>query len=340
MKNYKINSAILFIAILFLGVSCANNPVEPKPEKNTNLKSQKLAQEVFKNGKLKNILKMISAKEVKRSLDSNILIIDLRRPKDFASGHINNSVNLKMSELADYAQVRGLQMYDKVIMVCYTGQSASYSTGILQMLGHKNLYVLKWGMCSWNKKFNKRWLKNLSDLGEPELTSVDFKKNESTELPLIKSKKNSGKEILQLRARMLLKEGFGKATVNANFLIANIKKSYIICYQAEEQYKKAHLKSAVFYSPENSLSLATDLLTLPTEKSIGVYSNNGHSSSYITSILRMLGYDAKTIKYGANSFMNSKITNDGFGFENETQNFPTKSIKYIEVEGVVQEGGC
>ena len=47
-------------------------------------------------------------------------------------------------------------MYNKVILVCYTGQTTSYSAAILQLLGYNNIYVLEWGMCGWNKKFSEK----------------------------------------------------------------------------------------------------------------------------------------------------------------------------------------
>ena len=83
------------------------------------------------------------------------------------------------------------------------------------------------------------------------------------------------------------------------------------------------------------------MLSLPNEKIIVVYSNDAHSSAYLAAYLKLLGYDAKTLKYGASSFMNTKMLEFGAGFDEKmTKNYPFETSVYIEVEEEVQEGGC
>ena len=345
MKKYKLTSVIFLISALFWFVSCSDNSIVNEPTVEFKTKSQKLADEVFKNGDFispETAPKIISAEEVYNSRDKNNLILDIRNAKDFAAGHIKGAVNLKLKELIDFAQVKGFPMYDKVVLVCYTGQSASYSNAILQMLGHSNVYVMKWGMCSWNKKFSDRWESNVSDKGLSKLRNKKYEKNDSlSTLPTIECKKNTGPEILYLRSRAILDDGFGKASVKLNYLEAYAKDCYVVSYQPENIYKKNHLKNAIYYGSESSLNLSTDLLSLPNEKIIVVYSNDAHSSAYMAGFLKVLGYDAKTLKYGASSFMNSKMLDFGAGFDEKmTKNYPFETSVYIEVEEEVQEGGC
>jgi rhodanese-related sulfurtransferase len=49
--------------------------------------------------------------------------------------------------------------------------------------------------------------------------------------------------------------------------------------------------------------LSTDLTTLPTDKTIVVYCYTGQTSAYVTSYLKTLGYDAKSLVFGANSMI-------------------------------------
>jgi len=344
MKKYKITLVFVFISTLFWFASCSKDSSSPEETVEVKSKFHKLTDEIFKTGdfiKLENSPKLISAEDVYNSLDDNILILDIRRAKDYAGGHIKNSINLKLKELIDYAQVKGFPMYDKVIVVCYTGQTASYSSAALQLLGYNNIYVMKWGMCGWNKKFSERWESHTSNKGTAKLRNKDFPKNDSLSSPVIDCNKNSGPEILYARAKNLLNEGFGKATVKYNYLEAYAKKTYLVCCQTEDIYKKSHLKDAVFYGSPNSLNFSTDLLTLPFSKTIVVYSNDAHKSAYIAAYLKILGYDAKTLKYGADSFMNSKMLEFGYGFDKEDiKNYSFETSVYIEVEEEVQEGGC
>lgn len=353
MRKYSKTVLLVFIFTLLWLVSCKENTSadgENAIANNTAVanktKAQKLADVVFKEGAIISAVsapKVIKADDVYKSLNKNILAIDIRGAKDFASGHIKNAVNIKMSEVVDYAQATGFPMYDKVVMICYTGQTASFSAAVLQMLGHDNVYVLEWGMCGWNKKFSKKWITNISDKGIDKLVTTPYEKNAISELPLLVNKKNTGEQILYLRAREILKEGFASAAVNFSYTNANAKadKAYVVCYQPEAMYKEGHIDHAVLYSQEDSFNLSTDLLTLPTDKTIIVYSNKAYQSTFITVYLKMLGYNARTLKFGANSFMNSKLKDSGEAFsERVIKNYPYETSKYIEVVGEVQEGGC
>lgn len=349
MQKFRINSILFFVSILFLSVSCVDN-TEAKKNIADNVsfevktKSEKLAEQLFKNGNFisaETSPRLISSEEVYKEIDKNIHILDIRGAYDYSNGHIKNAVNIKKTEVIDYAQVKGLPMYDKVILVCYSGQSATFSAALLQMLGYNNVYVLEWGMSGWNNKFSKFWKTNITDNGINELTDAVYTKNNSSTLPTIKSYKNAGQDILYERAKALEKEMYSSGAVNYEHFLENAENSYIISYQSEAIYNEGHLKNAVLYGQENSLNLATDLLTLPINKEIIIYSNKGYQSTFLTTYLRILGYNAKTLKYGANSLMHSKLKTFEASFNNSLiKNYPYQTSEYIEEEGGVQEGGC
>ncbi len=353
MRNYKylIFTCLLFVSII-LG-SCLKstddfNEKEISKEETftSKTKAEKLAEVVFKsvNGECGIASpKIISAAALFQNLNDNILVIDIRNAKDFASGHIANAINLKMSELIDYARANGLHFYDKVIMVCYTGQTASYSAAILQMLGNQNVHILEWGMCGWNKKFNIKWNKGISDKGVDNLVTKEYPKHEISALPDIENRSSSGEDILESRARTLLKSSFGKSAITFETAegLAITKKAYVICCQCDSTYKKGHIVNSVLYNQKKSFDIKTDLLTLPRDKTIVVYSDKSLKSAFITVYLKMLGYKAKTLKYGANCFMNSKLRETEAGFnKDKIIDYPYETSKYIEVVGEVMEGGC
>ena len=51
------------------------------------------------------------------------------------------------------------------------------------------------------------------------------------------------------------------------------------------------------------LALTAYLKTLPTDKTIVVYCYTGQNSASIAAYLRLMGYDAKSLKFGANSMI-------------------------------------
>lgn len=354
MRIFKNTILLVLISIVFILSSCrlGNKNINEKTNVNKPVfvektKTEKLADVVLKNkNSLDAIskLKIITASDLYKELNTNIHIIDIRSGKDFADGHIKNAVNIKMSEVIDYAQVKGLQLFDKVILICYTGQTATFSATILQMLGHDNIYVLEWGMCGWNKKFNIKWDKAISDDGIESLVTNPFPKNTPSTLPVINDHQNSGEEILYKRAKAFLKASFGKSSISyedAEIAAKDTDNYYVICYQSEDAYNDGHLNNAVLYNPQESFKDDTDVRTLPVDKTIIIYSDKSYLSAYLTTYLNILGYDVKTLKYGANSFMNSKQILRGTGFSNSSIiNYPYDTSIYIEVEGEVQSGGC
>ena len=49
------------------------------------------------------------------------------------------------------------------------------------------------------------------------------------------------------------------------------------------------------------------MTTIPFDKTVVVYCGTGHNSAFATAYLRLFGYDARTLKYGNNSFMHDRI---------------------------------
>ena len=311
----------------------------------TKSNSKILLEEIVKNGDLINSKKvptMITADKVNEAAEGTIKVIDLRNGKDFSEGHIKGAENIKLSELLDYIKSIDVASFEKIVMVCYTGQTASYATSALQMMGYTNVYAMKWGMSSWNKKFSEKWLTNAkSDLAE-KLSVEAGTKGEKGTLPDFECKKTNGEEILDARVSKLFSDGFKKGTISIDDIIASPGDYYIVNYWGAKLYNIGHLEGAVQYTPKASLGLDTELLTLPTDKTIVVYCFTGQHAAFVTAYLRILGYDAKVLKYGANSFMNSMMLDEtiGHGFsDKQTFDFDTETSEYVE-EGGVQEGGC
>ncbi len=305
-----------------------------------------LLEKIVANGDLINNAKvptLISAADVNKEPAGNIHVIDIRDGKAFSEGHVPGAVNIKMNELIDYMKSLQGQTFQKVVIACYTGQTASYAASILQMMGYDNVYALKYGMCSWNAKFSDRWVKNSTNKLEDKLSTSATPKNEKTKLPDFSTIKQSATDILNERAALIMNEGFAKGSIDIDEIIANPGGYYIVNYWPAALYNLGHLGGSVQYTPKASLGLNTELLTLPTDKTIVVYCFTGQHSAFVVPYLRMLGYDAKSLKYGANGFMHNVMQENeeiGHAFKkSEINNFKFETSVYVE-EGEVKAGGC
>ncbi len=276
---------------------------------------------------------MIDAKTVHENLNNNFLILDIRKPEHFEQGHIKGAKNVKYHDIVNYFQNEiNPNHYEKIVMVCYSGQSASYLTSLMNMMGYDNVYALKFGMSSWTKENAKNyWLKNISDKYIDKLETDEHPKNKGGVYPKLFTGEKDAKEILKKQAENILIDPFKSKLVSAEEVFNNPDKYYVINYWPKDHYLEGHIPGSVQYTPKKSLSKDTFLSTLPIDKPIVLYCFTGQHASMVAAYLNLLGYDARVLKYGANSFMHSKLV------KNKWHPYTTKKIHNYKLERALQE---
>jgi rhodanese-related sulfurtransferase len=238
-------------------------------------------------------------------------IIDLRAENDFKTGYIKNAVNVKLADLLTHIKTIDMAKYDKVALVCYTGQTAGFATSLMRFMGYDKVVDLKFGMSSWNNDFAGKW-KSVVAVGNEYasqfVNTPSPAKPAKGNLPVLNTGKKTGKEILEARVEALLAEGFGAAGITAQATFQDLSKYYIANYWTEAQYlDPGHIPGAIQYTPKQSLKYSEDLTTLPTNKPIIIYCHTGTQSSMLAAFLRLMGYDAKSLLFGANSMIYDKM---------------------------------
>ncbi len=338
MKKFSYYFISLFIVTSLLFVSCKQNKKTSDKDAAT---VEKVAVDEFKllttyleaNGNFinsKTVPAMIKTKEVFENMNNEkYKIIDTRTTKLYNEGHIINAVNVPIKNMLNYFEGDiDPASYEKIVLVCKSGQSASYATGIMRLMGYDNVYAMKSGMSSWDKKFAKDyWLKNISNDYADKLEIVANDKPAKGNHPILKTGKTKGEDILRERAQNALNTSYKSLLVKAPALFENPANYYIVNYWPETKYNAGHIPSAIQYTPKNSLNTSVDLYTLPTDKEIVIYCYTGQHAGFVTAYLHMLGYNAKALSYGANSFMNTEMKNK----EGDWHAFSTKKIANYKV---------
>lgn len=248
---------------------------------------------------------IMSAEELNTlNVTNQVYIIDLRSAADFATGHIKNAHNVALADIVTHMGTVNEASYTKIAIVCYTGQTAGYAASLLRLLGHSKVFSLKWGMCSWHADFASRWNNAISNTYATQFVATNTDKGANGAMPVLTTGKTTGQEILEARVSALLSEGFTPATVTAATVFGNPSGYYIVNYWPAAQYADpGHITGAIQYTPKETLKLSADLKTLPTDKPIVVYCYTGQTSAFIAAYLRLLGYDAKSLMFGANSMI-------------------------------------
>lgn len=239
---------------------------------------------------------------------AEIYIIDIRSATDFADGYIDGAVNVAAGSVLNYIQTEGLAMDDKIVIVCYTGQTAGWVTSILRLYGYTNAFSMKWGMCSWHSDFAGKWNSNISNGMATQFENDNVAKGAKGDLPTLNTGKTTGQEIFEARVADVLAEGFAEAKVSNSEVFANLNNYYIVNYWADADYTHyGHVPGAMQYTPKSSMDYTVDLTTLPTDKMIAVYCWTGQTSAFLTAYLRILGYNAKSLLFGANGMIYDEL---------------------------------
>ncbi len=79
---------------------------------------------------------------------NDFFILDIRSATDFCKGHIDGAINVPFAEVAKPQNLFKLPADKPILVVCYTGHTASQINAILNMLGY-NTWTLRFGMTSW-----------------------------------------------------------------------------------------------------------------------------------------------------------------------------------------------
>lgn len=319
MKERKLYFLLyLFIAASFVlfntGCSDDKDPVTPDPVNETEV----LINYVEANG-LDYINSSTSIMTTSTDLnalvsDPTVSIIDIRSATDYAAGHIQGSVNVTVADLINYYKTNNLSSKSKVVVTCYTGQTAAFATALLRFAGYNNTYDLKWGMCSWSD--SSKWFSAITEGQNNPITlqTTANNKNAVGDLPTFTSTgETDGAKILEKRLQALSTEGFGAASIDKSVVMGSLSNYYIVNYWVEAEYNNpGHIEGAIQYTPGSAFKLAADLKTLPKDKTILVYCYTGQTSAQVAAYLRLLGYDAKSLLYGMNKLNYNVMTKNQY----------------------------
>lgn len=259
---------------------------------------------------------------------ADIMVFDIRSADDFAAGHINGAINKAAGEVLGYLESEGIAKDKKIVVACYTGQTAGWVTSILRLNGFSSAFDMKWGMCSWHPDYSAKWVTAIANGNAyaTQFTPDATDKGVLGGLPGLSTGKTNGQDIFDARVATVLAEGFSPATITKDIVFANLSEYYIVNYWPATHYSDpGHIPGAMQYTPKESIKLDVDLKTLPTDKTIVVYCYTGQTSAFLTTYLRILGYDAKSLLYGANGMIYDKLIENGLTHFDESyiHDYPT-----------------
>lgn len=313
LKNY-LGTLLLVLPLLVFASACSeeDDPVTP-PVNEAELLVQHL------EGTMGDYLNtacpaIVTADNVFQDVSGakKMYLLDVRTAADFALGHVAGAHNVQIADVLTHMQGVNVANYDKIVVICYTGQSAAWTTAILRMAGYNTAYSMKYGMSSWHSDFDRITLKIRNDHINDFVTTAAPSKPAAGSLPSLSTGKTTGAEILAARLATIHAEGYTKSATDAASVYATPDQFFVLNYWPDADYTTiGHIPGAYQYTPKADLKLATMLKTLPKDKTIAVYCYTGQTSANVAAILRVMGYDAKSLSFGTQGMIWQKMKDMG-----------------------------
>lgn len=243
------------------------------------------------------------------------VIVSVRKPEDYAVGHIPGAINIGWKAVAEEASLDTLDaaLADSgatwVAVYCYTGHTGGIATAILNLLGYQ-VRNLKHGMMSWSTDPAVRVIQPFSASEEHDFTTeatVNESPYDNDPPQLDFADVEDEADVVRAAASAYLnREGMAPTMAAADlFDILNdgddTNDPFILSVRKPEDYAIGHIPGAVNI-PWTKVALAENLRKLPTDRKIVVYCYTGHTGAIATAVLGALGYDTVNLKFGIMSW--------------------------------------
>ncbi len=306
----KTKYLLIIILTTTFAFSCTKHQVcenYGKIDTNTISKKVQLAEFLYKSGNIithKQCPYLVHASDLFYN-KKDFLLIDIRDSSEYDKGHIDGAYNVERSELMSFLRDSiNPAAYKKIAIIDKNGPMAEYVAMLLRFDGY-NAYGLKFGIGSWNVSLESNISTYLSNKYANKTDTIKVKKPKHGQIPDLSSENIVN--LLDKRVGELVAEPEDSIIIPMDKYFGNLNDYFTIAYWSAEKYNQSHIKGSVRYNTRSDLSLDKDLNTLPRDKKIMVYCNTGHHAIAVVAYLRLLGYKASSLMYGANSFMNKKF---------------------------------
>lgn len=233
---------------------------------------------------------------------SSYYIMDIRNNSDYLTAHVTGAHNVAFANILTDATNAGSK---PILVICYTGQTACYATALLRMYGFSHTQALKWGMSGWNSATAAPWNNGIGNSANGN-SNWSYSAAPSTVTyndPVITSQSSNGEDILKERVEAIVALGF--QGVNGSDVLSTPNGYFINNYFGETDYLAfGHINGANRILPLNLADNSYLGVDSANNANVVTYCYTGQTSAVVTACLRVLGYNAYSLKFGMNGLYN------------------------------------
>lgn len=239
-----------------------------------------------------------------------IYLLDIRKKADYDKGHIAGASQVEFAQWAAPENLSKLPKDKKIIVVCYTGNTAAHAVGGMRMLGY-DAATLVAGMMGWDGSGKDAAITELNSATNPVVTTpagpsspaaptVTFGKPSDADYTVLAEKAN------KVSTSMPTEGDYKHYTITSAKLKeklggADKDKLFVLDIRKKDVFNMGHIDGATNIE-FRSAAVPDNLKMLPKDKKIVVVCYTGNTAAHLTEILNMLGYDTVVLKFGMMSW--------------------------------------
>lgn len=241
---------------------------------------------------------------------AKLYLLDVRKKADYDKGHIEGTTQVEFPQWAAPDNLSKYPKDKKIVVVCYTGNTAAQTVSGLRMLGF-DAVALKGGMNGWAQTSITQQVVNdlqaasypvvntpSAETPAPAPAAAALDKPSDADYKTIAEKANSvfstmpadGDYALNTITPAKLNEKLQNPAEKGKLFLLDLRKK-------EDFEKVGHIDGAIQVD-FTAAAVPDNLKKLPKDKKIIVICYTGNTAAQAMTILRMLDYDAVVMKYG------------------------------------------
>lgn len=298
---------IVMLAVWLLNLTGCAKPIQPAQQPLSAAQQQEtliskpfeVVQQVAERYLKETRPLFISAREVYEKVivsgDQGYVIVDVRADEHYAYAHIPGAIHISYADIWRENKLQNLPRDKKLVVVCYSGHTASQTAAYWGMLGFDAI-AMQNGMAGWTKDKDAIGASPMACSPNEFPTVAGVTHAGEFGLPGLAIKATNTAEVLMKQGSAIVDR---PVVVQAKDVKDKLGTDafYVIDIRSSDHFQRGHIQGAVNI-PFRQLADSASLKKIPTDKQVVVVCYDGHASSQAARILNLAGYQATALKDG------------------------------------------
>ena len=302
----KLLLILLIVSVSFTGVFAnGSNEGTAAPQAEVNTQAVQDAVNTY-FAEMPSYSYIIKAPEVFEKINSgyDMVLIDIRKPEDYAKGHLKGAVNIPWG-MELYNQLKYIPRDKDVYVNCYSGQTAGQAVMLLNAAGVQARSI----HYGWNFGISKaEGYEAYSDTAE---YTLDTSKTYETDPAIDMAYRAYYEEFASLKGTPFASNIVSEANAK-KILDSGDSDVVFVSIRKAKDYAAGHIAGASNIPWGKGMNEMFS--SLPADKKIIIYCYSGQTAGQTVAGLKLLGYDAVSLKGGMGTKGNPKMgwKNNGY----------------------------